>query len=470
MLFSLHSQRLWTRIILIVAALIINMIFLYINYKKGEYCFAMLTYHGEIGYNVAQQNIVKMNTDRTTAIGLRQLQGGYVDYADIDHSVYRAPFKDPDPVDTIGYGVLLGLLWKLTGSYRYLDIQLLQVFIFSALMFLVYEVAYLLFLNQRKALFASVAHLLFFPLIFQNIQPLRDIWAYYGLIILVYAYLNFLKQGCWYRLVLWGILFPLMQWVRPTTFFAFVTLSAALIFYALFRKRVVGLVFGMVLLTAMNNVIFFWIPFIAYNHQTYGRYFVGPVGRDLFAGLGEYENPWKYQLSDKWYGLFMKNHYPHLTTQLEQDDQAKKIFWRSVKERPLFFIKTLIMRLGAQLLPNLPWSIFPSELYAGTTTFIEKIKLGFKKLDVFFDVFVRAFYIRLFIIFGYLGIFLMLRHGYQYQVFVLISLMLGNAKTLLSHIEYRYLVPFYWPLAFFAGYSVWWIIDILKKRKVLREP
>lgn len=470
-MMSIKRESYWREyIVLFLLSLLLNALFLYSTFKQGEYCFGTLIEHGEVGYNLACHNSCKINPERVQCIAEKQQElGRYVDYAEIDHTLFGPPALHRDVGDTIGYGFILGLLWKITGSYRYRDIQLLQIFIFSLLMPLVFQCALLLFRSRRCALLCSTMLLLFFPLIFQNVQAHRDIWAYYGVVILLFTLLKFLSDELRpYQVIIGGLIFAGIQFVRPSVFCALLTVAAALLVYGLLRQAEVKKIGLAILIFAATNIVAFWIPFMLYNHHAYGRFFVGPVGQDLLEGIGEYPNPWGYQLDDGWYHRFMKDQYPQLTTRHERDEQAKVLFKQAVRENPWFFVRSYLKRFIAQLLPNLPWSHYPEQLYQGCLSLAAKIKLALTSPRVCRDLLFRMLYIRIFLVMGYMGLALLIVRKQWLPVLVLLGVIGGGFGKFASHLEYRYLVPFYWPFAFFVGYLMYTIV--LKEQKQKDNP
>ena len=128
-------------LILVLLALVASTTFVFVNYKSDFY-LGLLSPQGEIGYNFYRYNSIKLNPQRHAKISKeQQLRGHRVDYADIDHERFGPPTKYYGIQDTVGYGVLLGLLWKVTGSLRYRDMLILQILMYSFIMFLFYHLA-----------------------------------------------------------------------------------------------------------------------------------------------------------------------------------------------------------------------------------------------------------------------------------------------------------------------------------------
>ena len=154
--------------------------------------------NSDIGYNFCTYHSLKKNLDRIEAMGnLMFKKGHFVSVKEINPEQYGEPTIYRDVTDTVGYGVLLGLLWKLTGSFSYLDVQLLQILLFSLLMFLWYQLGLWFFKKPCHAFLWGLSVLLFLPIFYLNVQTNRDVWAYYGsffLFYLVLRYIHFYKK------------------------------------------------------------------------------------------------------------------------------------------------------------------------------------------------------------------------------------------------------------------------------------
>jgi len=172
---------------------------------------------GEIAYNVYRYNSTRLNQKRGSYIHSRQEhENSIIQYAEVDHSQFGEGTSHKYIAETVGYGVLLGLLWKITNSLNYRDIQILQIILYALSIFLIYGLASMLFNNDSMALACSVAHLFFFPGAYLNMYTLRDAWVYYGLIVLFYIFIRYLilKKSI-FSVFCGSIFFALCQFIRP---------------------------------------------------------------------------------------------------------------------------------------------------------------------------------------------------------------------------------------------------------------
>lgn len=441
--------------VLLVMSLSINGIFLYWINQDLSFHHTITQAHGQIGYNwINYNNPWMLNSKLSDYLSQQCLQHNRL----INLSEVNKDFGQPTqpfPVnDTIGYGLVLGLLWKITGSFNFIDVQLLQIMLFTLLLLLLYKAVALLFDDRKIAFYSCLSVLFFFPLVAYNVQAVRDIWAFYGLVFLLYGVVQFLSgQKSFLKLVACCSAFAVCQFIRPSVFLAVLTFSAVLLLYALFAKKVRTTVLTLLGTLYVTNLLFFWIPFTCYNQHAYGRNFVGPVGQDLVEGLGEFENQWNYQLSDAWIGEYIGKKYNVVYGTPEFDDAAQQEFDQAYAQNPWFYWQSIIKRIPQVIVPGLPWIFYKDSPYPDGASFMQKLKLSFTSWPLFIDFMLRQVYVRLFLLLGYLGMFIALRKKRYLAVALLFfGVICAGFGKLPSHIEYRYLIPFYWPFAILAGY------------------
>ncbi len=491
-------------IIFIFGGLFLNVAFLFFITKEYH---AISMAHGNVAFNVYRYNIPGINTQLTDT--MYALQDGRPALIDFD-AVRDADFGPPDkpfPVnDTVGYGVLLGLLWKITHSLSFSDIIFLQILMYLIMIYLIYQIGLLLFASTKVARYATIAFLCYAPLIALSVHAVRDVWAAYGLIVLMYVIIAYLKNKKRLPFLLSGcIFFAFYQWIRPSLFLAVITATLALIMnmvrYIYLRdasvnthhererdqnpfaprpsklaefedpdkrsrmsaecneayRRVNDKVYLKKTCTIIAtlwivNILIFWLPFMYYNKAHYGRYFVSPAGQDLLEGLGEFTNPWGHQLSDEYVAQLIENKYGSKYGTPQFDDDAKKEFLRAYHEQPQIFCLNMIKRLPMLVLPALPWMFHAQSSYAVCMSAKEKLIHTITHPSLWFDFFARHVYVRMYVLLGYLGLGVLLwRRKYGVVIMIGAVLMASMAK-LPSHIEYRYLTPYYWVLCFAIGY------------------
>ena len=459
-LFNKHA------LLLFCLSLGLNFIFLFFN-RKNLFVDGLIKSHGEVAYNIYKYNSIKINPARMGELyKLESKTKQRADYYEIDHEKFGPPTAYRNYGDTIGYGVLIGLIWKITNSLNYLDIQILQILIFSFLMFLFYYIAFILFSSYIIAFLSGIALLLFFPIIYLNVQVFRDIWPYYASIILLFTQLRFLYNNKkWSQLFICGTLFALIQFMRPPIFLLLITTSIVLMLYSLCSSKLkLTHILKLSLTLFALNFIFFWIPFMTYNKIAYNQYLVGPTGVNFIQGIGEFPNKWGYKLSDGWYPNHMKEEIESLS-EIERDNKAKDLFLSAVKEEPLYYLSCIIKRVPRLLFPGLPWFNYQDTkelylMYVTGTPLSEIIKLIFRNPTITFDFVARHVYIGFYLLFAYLGIILALIRKKYFTVLILFcGIIFASYYVIFAHIDHRYLIPYYGLFSFFVGY---FLCNILK--------
>lgn len=458
--------------ILFVFAFLINFIFLYFNYSSHYYDgYKML--HGEIAYNILKHGSTKSNEENRDYLHKLWRANNLVapEIRELLEYSHNVPTVYPTNDIHIGYSLVMALVWFFTGTFRYFDVLLLQILIFSLLMFLWYQIAYFFFEDRLVALCSGVALLAFFPIVFLNVHVLRDVWPYYGIVVLLYGILAYLygKIGIPLLVVLFSF-FSICQFIRPPIFAVVITLLTVLVgglFFKTFDLKKVVIISVCLLGT---NVVVFWLPYVVYNEYAYGHLFVGPVGQNLLEGLGEFSNPWGYKLEDAWFSIFIRETYGLRRGTQEADDKAKELAYRAIREKPLFYLECIVKRLHRLFLPALSWFqwLYNDAEYDQIESFFNRVYYIFSHLNirhVFIDFIARHIYIRLFLLIGYIGMVLALIKGRCFAVaLLLIGIISSSYSVVLSHVEHRYLVPTYSVFSFFVGYFFAEIIMYFKRK------
>ena len=128
-------------------------------------------------------------------------------------------------------------------------------------------------------------------------------------------------------------------------------------------------------------------------------------------------------------------------------------------QNPLIFIKSVIRRVPDLVFPNLAWSFYPEHLYGKGISFIEKLRKAIRSPLIALDFFSRLLYVRLFLLVGYIGLVLMFMRKKYIEVLILIAIVCSSWNIVISHIEYRYLTPFYSVFSFFVGYAIMYFLS-----------
>jgi len=329
-------------------------------------------------------------------------------------------------------------------------------------MLFLYSLAQMIFVDDRIALICGVTQLCFLPLIYQNVQALRDIWMYYGTLILLWGLVAYL----WNRGSLWhvfgaSVAAGICQYIRPPIFFSFIGCSFVLFLYAIMQPSVRIKIGKILMIMWIANMSVFWVPFIMYNKKAYGRAFVSPGNQGLLEGMGEFSNKWGYKLSDAWVSQFISKKYNVRYGTPEFDDRAREEFLKAFKEDPGHFFRSVLQRIPLLLFPGLPINnysnvIDPVQYSSLWEKVITKASYFFSSWTAFFEFLFRQIGVRLFILLGYAGLVLILsRRHFLASALLFAGGIMPSYVTISSHIEYRFLTPSYGLFVFFVGYAVY---------------
>jgi hypothetical protein len=435
-------------------------LFLYLH--NPDVYFAITQAHGQVGYHICKYGSLEINpalSDR--AESMMYSEGRLVDYSRLSDVDFGAPTK-PFPInDTVGYGVLLGLIWSVTGSFSFADVQWLQALLFVLLMPLYYKLAFMFFNCRKIALLCSIAHIFFLPLLAYAVMPVRDIWAYYGFLVFAYMLCAALYDTVSNKSLVVGVLFFVgCVWIRPTLFFTLVLCSLFACYAARVNNR--KRVRDVLMCFWAATLLLFWLPHAWYNYTHYHRFFVGPAGQSMLEGLGEIENPWGHRLNDEYVATFIEEKYGLAYGTPEFDEAAMREFRMHVQENPWHFLKTLILRVPDAILPGLQWIFYTTSPYAHCSSIKQKLIFAcssFRRVLLFL---LRQVYMRVYILLAWFGMMVLWRRK-KYTIFwFVVAGICSGLTTFPSHIEYRYLVPFYWVFSLPFGFVVSCFLSVFK--------
>lgn len=445
-------------------SLILNFCLLEFNYNDWSYCTGYKIMLAEPAYDFYRNNSTYFNNERCKYLhSLLSKEHKLLEYAEIDHSQFGESKDRLIVAITPWYSILLGSLWKLTDSLSYKDIIYLQIFLFSFCLMLLYMIAFMLFESEAYALGVGLSTLLFFPLVFHNVLVIREIWPFYGIVLIIYGLLSyFYQEGTLAQVLVGGIFFALCQLMRPQALTSLIFLLCfcflgTLFSYINFKKflQCSGMLIS-------SNIICFWLPFMAYNKVVYDRYVVSSVGEILLEGLGEQENKWGYQWNDSWFADFMQKQFGLKEGTPECDEKARELFFRSIYEEPLFYIKSIRKRIFKLILPDFVWcpALFNDAAYTRLTSVKERIVYLYSHSSTFIGflkMFFSHLYVRLYVMIAYLGLLLMFLQGYGRISLLLLTLLTSSWFVVFLHLEDRYVLYSFGFLPFSFAYCGWYV-------------
>ena len=219
--------------ILLIATLV-RVGFLHRNWSNLDFAPSFLI-HAEVARNILHGHWFQINAQYLQ----RYVNDCYHQGTLIDIQDYPPPAEEtltPLYNEEGGYGVLLALLWKVTGSYRWWYVRVLQVLLDIVMCWLVYRIGRKVF-DERVGLVSSFLYACFVPGIELAVRPHRDIWVTFLFIFTVYQLLS-LTQGRnpFWRMLVIGIATAMVAWMRSTVLL-FVVLMIPILFLTRPRKE-----------------------------------------------------------------------------------------------------------------------------------------------------------------------------------------------------------------------------------------
>jgi 4-amino-4-deoxy-L-arabinose transferase-like glycosyltransferase len=175
---------------------------------------------GEMAHNIiAHGRWFERNAhaDNYVAAISKRHGGEIIDPASVDYSGLdeRGQWY-PEIAQSVGPSVVIAAVWTLTGSERYIQIQILQGILDALTALLVYWIAMRLFKRTRVAIIAAALYALYPPIAWDTIDPYSDIWGVQLTIVLVALYLVMLRSGHrWRWLFACGLCAGLGAYFRP---------------------------------------------------------------------------------------------------------------------------------------------------------------------------------------------------------------------------------------------------------------
>jgi 4-amino-4-deoxy-L-arabinose transferase-like glycosyltransferase len=293
----LRGTRKWL-IAIFCLAVVLRLAFYAID--PNPYLYAGLSAdHGELARNIVTKGEWFV-ANRAPSAPAREAQAErrrLVDPSDLDYSqADRDPKWRPVILEPPGQGVLLAGIWELTGDLDYGYVQILQLLVDAALVFLVFAIAMRLYDRPLAALVAAGLYAVFLPAAHLATIPHLDAWAGIFTIVVTYLFVRAIQASdrrAWWLAGL-GVATGIGAYFRPGLLLVPVALCAAAIPTLGWRRALATAAVPIVLAAALIA------PWTVRNYDVFGRFIplrIG-IGQNLWEGLGEVENDFGAKLSD----------------------------------------------------------------------------------------------------------------------------------------------------------------------------
>jgi len=268
-----------------------------------------------------------------------------------DVPFYKDDVLEPWIYDMPGHGILTALIWKITGDFRYIYVQILQILIDALMIFLIFFIGKELF-GEKVGILFSVLYAVYLPQAFLSIFPLRDCWPTFVSIIFVFSVIKY--KWC----ILAGITLGIGVYMRPNLLLFGIFVSFFSYFYLRDKIRTVKLLLSAVIIPAI-----FLLPWWLRNYKIFHRFIplTTNLGHVLWVGMGVIQNPYGFEHKDEAATRFVREKgYDYSYMSPEYSNVLKRRVFEVIKKDPVYYLKVLMHRIPVLLFPGLRWGIEPS--------------------------------------------------------------------------------------------------------------
>jgi len=379
---SLHIPLL---AILLVAALMRGGL-LYKNWNNLDFAPSFLL-HGEVARNILQGHWFKTNPAYLqTYVQDCYNQGKLIDLQDYPPPAQEtyAPLYD----DEGGYGLLLAVVWKVTGSYRWWYIRVLQIIIDLVMCWLVYRIGKGMF-DERVGLAAAFLYACFIPGIELAVRPHRDIWVTFLFIFSVHQLtLSGNNRNMVWRMLTIGLATGAVAWMRSTVLL-FVILMPILLFVT--RPKRQATVFSLVLVASFVLAL---SPLIVRNYIVFDKFMAtrGAFWHSFWGGVGQMPNPFNLREDDQEIVRFAQSFDSTARLDTDHYEQVlKREALTYINEHPLLYAESVVKRGLVFVFPKIGRELFFQPQHPQQVTGVLNLSVGKVVLLVADGVFAGLF-------------------------------------------------------------------------------
>jgi 4-amino-4-deoxy-L-arabinose transferase-like glycosyltransferase len=243
----------------------------------------------------------------------------------------------PEITHPVGEGVVIAAVWAITGDQRYVEPQVLQALVDSAVVLLVYWIAMQLFRRRRVALLAALLYALYPPIAWQTVTLYDDLWAIDFTIVIVAIYLAMMRSSHrWRWLLVAGAVVGIGSYFRPQVLALAPVLAVATVSMTGWREALRRAV----TITAVAIAVI--TPWTVRNYEDFHSVVLIRSGlwETMVQGLNELPNN---------FAIEPRAHRtrPDLTAETpEWDAYLKQPFVAAVEQHPLFYLEAAVHRVG----------------------------------------------------------------------------------------------------------------------------
>lgn len=356
---------------LLVLGLTVRLGMLAVNYNNLDLDSSFVV-GGEIAHNILRGRGIAVDTAHMAiTVQMWRREQRLIDFQDLP-----APSSaqvQPEFLNEPGYGLLLAGLWKLTGSERWITVRLLQILIDVGMIAAVFFIGTALG-GRRAGAVAALLYAVFIPHIELVVRPHRDVWVSFAYILSVVLLMRWNRdeRGGWKWIVMLGVMFGLVAWMRSTVV-AYVVFCAILMIVLKRRWKTAAqaALLGGVFLLLMT-------PLVVRNYEAFGRVMLtrGAVWHSFWAGVGQFSNP--YGLADD--DAVVIRYFEAKDTSVQYGTEGYERFLRQeamklFREHPWWYAGMVVRRAAVILAPKIGRELF-FQTSQGTVTGILNQRLS----------------------------------------------------------------------------------------------
>lgn len=380
-----------------------------------------------------------------------------------DKAMLPPQFNTVSIYDPIFYSAFCASLWRILGAPSWWPLKILNIILFSFLTILLFKALSILFVDKKKALVSTFGVLMFFPLAYTNLAIPRDVHHYYFFVIFLYFALTYIFQKKSIGFLFLGALgIVFCQWVRPPILSSFVVLSLLIILWGQIESKYKEKMYASLSVFWLTSIFLFWIPFCLFNKITYNKYFLSALGENMLSSLYGVPYP-DGDVQEHSVGQFVERKVGHKMNcgSIESDNVCMNLYKEYATRYPFHILKCMLIRVRQMLWYDLSWRNYNPYKVTTSTSRWFKLKLALTSPSMFFEFFARI-YIRLLLVFGYIGMIIAYyRREYKILIFMIFGVILSSGYSWLFHIEDRVLAVHNWPFGLFAGYFLSFCYEFL---------
>jgi 4-amino-4-deoxy-L-arabinose transferase-like glycosyltransferase len=438
---TVRASRFWMILGLTVVALVAR--FTVFAYDPHPFRWAGLA---DVSADVAEHLLAGegfvQDPARETAIVKRQVAAHrLIDIGSVP--VQPGAYTRPLIIDPPGEAVVLAGIWAVTGTHKYVYLQLLQLVLDAAMVPLVFFIALRLFRRYRTALLAAAAYALWVPAVRTAVVPYMDIWAMWFTLAITASWLMAIDgKHRWRWLAATGLLTGIGLEFRPGVGLLLPALALAAIPWIGWRRAATSGVVTFMIAGALA------VPWTLRNLETFHRFvpFRTGVGQNLWEGLGEIKNNFGAILDDRITYNQVHAVRPELQSgTLAYDSYLQEKAVVAIREHPGH--ETLVV------LRRIVLATF------GITSLIPSATL--KSLS----------YLEAFLFLFAIMIAMATRRRFPHQHLLLVAVLVGTMMPYVAlHLEVRYMFPAYFAYLLWASLGVDLVLERLRGSDIFHLP